>query len=146
MADGTISFSDGLGSKALDSNEIRRKLRGIDPLITKSSVTSPQLDFAPVSPNINGAMSDSTSQPQSRPSLPENSIYTSPMGVQSRSPSSGTATKLQQAIFEEGLAMEAEERARHVHRHHLQQEADPVSSSTGFGVHSPKSSKSTSPS
>ncbi|KAI8551697.1 hypothetical protein RHMOL_Rhmol06G0206200 [Rhododendron molle] len=47
-------------------------------------------------------------RPQSRPSLPENSIYTSPTGVQSRSPSSGTATKLQRAIFEEDVLADSE--------------------------------------
>ncbi|KAI8522320.1 hypothetical protein RHMOL_RhmolUnG0004100 [Rhododendron molle] len=71
MADGTISFADGLGSKALDSNEIRRKHRGIDPLTTKSSVVTPHLDFFPVNPNFKGLMSDSGSQPQSRPPLPD---------------------------------------------------------------------------
>ncbi|KAI8567872.1 hypothetical protein RHMOL_Rhmol02G0155100 [Rhododendron molle] len=123
-----------------------------------------------MSPNINGAMSDSTSQPQSQPSLPENSIYTSPTGVQSRSPSSGTATKLQQAIFEE-----AEERATRysppnsthkpfdlcpssldlefpslsnaeTKRGSSFREPIPIASSSGFGAHSPKSYANPSPS
>lgn len=142
MADGTIYIADGLGLKALDSNEIRRKLKGaVAPLTTKSSETSPNLDFKPENPNFKGLMSDSSSQV--RPSIPENPTSSSPTGVQSGNPSSGTATNLQQTLFDEGLVMEAQERARHVH--HQQREAIPVSSSTGFEVHSPKSFK-TSPS
>ncbi|KAI8535189.1 hypothetical protein RHMOL_Rhmol10G0154500 [Rhododendron molle] len=86
MADGTISFADGLGSKALDSNEIRRKHRGIDPLTTKSSVVTPHLDFFPVNPNFKGLMSNSGSQPQSRPPLPDPTGVAMEDGEQAQGP------------------------------------------------------------
>ncbi|KAG5513071.1 hypothetical protein RHGRI_038499 [Rhododendron griersonianum] len=78
-------------------------------------------------------MSDSSSQV--RPSLPENPNFSSPTGVQSGSPSLGSAKNQQQTLFEEGLVKEAQERARHVHHHH-QQRATPIE------VQSPNSSKS----
>lgn len=114
MADGTISFEEGLGFKALDSNEIRRRLKGaVAPLTTESIVTSPNLEFVPGNPNIKKLMSDSSSQ--LRTSIPENPTYISPTGVQSGSPSSEIAPKLQRTLFQESLIVEAEERARQAH-------------------------------
>ncbi|KAG5552990.1 hypothetical protein RHGRI_010974 [Rhododendron griersonianum] len=76
-------------------------------------------------------MSDSSSQV--RPSIPENPNLSSLTGVQSGSPSLGSAKNQQQTLFEEGLAKEAQERARHVHH---QQRTTPIE------VQSPNSSKS----
>lgn len=88
MADGTISIADGLGFKAIDSNEIRRKQRSV---------------------------SDSPVCPSSHSTLQGKLSNSPPQGVESLSPKSNKATsparKMQQVFFEERLIMEAEERA-----------------------------------
>ncbi|KAI8542098.1 hypothetical protein RHMOL_Rhmol08G0112500 [Rhododendron molle] len=59
MADGTISFADGLGSKALDSDEIRRKLRVTGASLTSDSTASPSnLDSQLENPNLLRSSSD----------------------------------------------------------------------------------------
>ncbi|KAG5565794.1 hypothetical protein RHGRI_001651 [Rhododendron griersonianum] len=92
---------------------------------------SPTTEFKSTSPSLEELMSDSSSQV--RPSIPENPNLSSLTGVQSGSPSLGSAKNQQQTLFEEGLAKEAQERARHVHH---QQRTTPIE------VQSPNSSKS----
>ncbi|KAI8538817.1 hypothetical protein RHMOL_Rhmol09G0133000 [Rhododendron molle] len=86
MADGTISLEEGLGFKAIDSNEIRRKQRGISS--SAAFETHKPFDLCPASSSGSGPITTIPSK-QSSPSR-----------------------KLQQAFFEEGLILEAEERAR----------------------------------
>lgn len=162
MAEGSISFVEGLGIKAQDSNELRRKqtssqkpkctvhsgLEEPNPLTSVHSQTTPtlqdnssmssQMEFGSINlplfktqspsrmlsssnqslkslnPNFQSTMSDFSDSTPSRSLLPGNPSNTSPTGVASHSPQSGTARKLQQALFEEGLILEAEERTRHV--------------------------------
>ncbi|KAI8564160.1 hypothetical protein RHMOL_Rhmol03G0160400 [Rhododendron molle] len=228
MADGTISIEEGLGFKAIDSNEIRRKQRGIsDPLspiqlnpmpsgnLNRSSPTELEAHNPkymkpielgnPLVPNSNEAIRASSAafethklfdlcpgalNPQVSPTLPSSSSGSGPITT-IPSKQSSPSRKLQQAFFEEGLILEAEERARLQHQVVLDYEAkgplvhgsssqvhrpptevpqaylvnpispisielqtpqntstsvDPVPSTSGFGIHSPTSTKNTSPS
>lgn len=55
MADGSISFADGLGMKAMDSQEVRRKQRGFNTSPPKGTCISPNMNSAsrnPKSSNI----------------------------------------------------------------------------------------------
>ncbi|KAI8530281.1 hypothetical protein RHMOL_Rhmol11G0044500 [Rhododendron molle] len=113
MGDDTISFGESSGIKALDSNEIRRKHRERRAsLISDSTVLLLSLGSEPKNPNYKRSMSDFSARTPSKSPLPGN-LYPCSSGTGSRSPKSGTAQKLQQALFEEGLLMEAEVRARH---------------------------------
>lgn len=59
MADGTILLAYGLGFKALNSNEIRRKQRSkIEPDGKIHSDASPNMGFEPVNPNLKNPVSD----------------------------------------------------------------------------------------
>ncbi|KAG5531833.1 hypothetical protein RHGRI_026448 [Rhododendron griersonianum] len=85
MADGTISLADGLGLKALDSNELRRRQQVLDPSKSPHFHPSPMK----VETQQGGNSGDSS---------PKTSKQSSP------------SRKLHQ-VFEEALVREAEERA-----------------------------------
>ncbi|KAI8529943.1 hypothetical protein RHMOL_Rhmol11G0015000 [Rhododendron molle] len=136
MADGTIAMAEGLGFKALDSNELRRKqITHID--CPKTSIPIPREPSGPIiSGEIDLHGTDSRSAPSSSPNRfgahsPKSSKTPNPnLGTILRSvaPSSATedfgpfspkssknpssSTTLQQ-VFEEALQQEAEERAAH---------------------------------
>lgn len=95
MADGTISMMDGLGLKAVDSNELRRKQK-----ITVES------DTPLISTQIHSIQPGNLS-----PSTSSGIGAYSPKSTRTSSP----ARKMQQALFEESLKLEAEERAARVH-------------------------------
>ncbi|KAG5523681.1 hypothetical protein RHGRI_030608 [Rhododendron griersonianum] len=122
MADGTISFAEGLGCKALDSNEMRRQQKNARSSLTNS--THKPFDLCP--------SKDSSPNPP----LSNDSKRTSP------------SRKLQQ-VFEKELLREAESQQRlqltlENSRFQLMDLgfpslSKPTVSSPGFGAHSPKS-------
>ncbi|KAG5553260.1 hypothetical protein RHGRI_011203 [Rhododendron griersonianum] len=109
MADGTISIADGLGLKALDSNEVRRKQQ-ISDLSKSSQVRSTQMEMEIQKVNISGNFN-------SVPILGNVNQATTSTGFGSFSPKTAKnlspSRKLQQ-VFEETLVREAEERAAHL--------------------------------
>ncbi|KAG5562102.1 hypothetical protein RHGRI_004974 [Rhododendron griersonianum] len=115
MADGTISFAEGLGSRAQGSNEIRRK--------QLSNLQNPKCSFHleqedPSSPISVNPQIISTSQPNPTEDIDLQSSRTrsvqasSPNGFGAHSPKSPKSTsparKLQQVFFEEGLRIDVE--------------------------------------
>lgn len=86
MVDGTVSMVEGLGYKAIDSNELRRKQKN---------------------------STDLTISPQIRSMIPENPSITSKLGFEAHRAKSSPARNLQQALLEESLILEAKERASH---------------------------------
>lgn len=102
MADGTVAFVDGLGLKALDSNEVRR--RQISELPKSPQFRSILAEGETQKMNISGAVN------QLRVAVPSSS----PTAYGEFSPSSSKraspSRKLQQ-VFEHALIREAEERA-----------------------------------
>lgn len=106
MADGTICLADGLGFKALDSNELRRKHQVSENL--KSQQSHPTvLDLEASRVIISGDFNLGSSLRNADPT-------SSPAGFGACSPkstkNSSLSRKLQQ-VFEEALIREAEERA-----------------------------------
>lgn len=104
MADGTLSMAEGLGLKALDSNELRRKL--IPNLQNLKSSIQHGLEVS--SPKISG--NPQIISTQSIDPTSSSHLVCEPVNLQSiktHSPS----RKLQQVFFEERLIMEAEQRA-----------------------------------
>lgn len=106
MADGSISMADGLGLKAIDSNEVRRRqqLSGISK--------SPQ--FYLTQAEVETQMMNKSSEFKSGSTLEKAVHATSPAGFGAFSPKSAKnpspSRKLQQ-VFEEALVREAEDRA-----------------------------------
>ncbi|KAF7140962.1 hypothetical protein RHSIM_Rhsim06G0090200 [Rhododendron simsii] len=104
MADGTVSFADGLGCKALDSNELRRKHQISD--LAKAS--QPQLIQSELGTSRLILSDDTNLGPILRSAAPTPSAadfeVLSPKSVKNQSPTQ----KLQQ-VFEEALQREAEE-------------------------------------
>ncbi|KAG5540752.1 hypothetical protein RHGRI_020855 [Rhododendron griersonianum] len=102
MADGTISFAEGLGIKALDSNELRRKQKNLvgseSPLHTISQTDKP---------NNSNPFELGTPRMSNSGEYKNGSMFQSSSPTKKPSPS----RKLQQALFEESLKVEAEERA-----------------------------------
>ncbi|KAI8550596.1 hypothetical protein RHMOL_Rhmol06G0119500 [Rhododendron molle] len=86
MADGTVSMVEGLGYKAIDSNELRRK--------QKNSI-------------------DLTISPQTQSMLLEKPSISSQLGFEAHNPKSSPAWKLQEVPFEESLILGGKERATH---------------------------------
>lgn len=116
MAEGTISMADGLGIKALDSNEVRRR-QGIH----LDSTQTTQIHF-PISSNPKSSTSGElgiphqyfTNESHSGSTLQVSVPISSLNGFEAHIPKSpkksSLARKLQQVFFEESLKMEVEER------------------------------------
>ncbi|KAG5557728.1 hypothetical protein RHGRI_007846 [Rhododendron griersonianum] len=141
MADGTISLADGLGLKALDSNELRRRQQVLDPS------KSPHFHPSPMKVETQQGGNSGDSSPKT-------------------SKHSSHSRKLQQ-VFKEALVREAEERASvllagntkignisdHIISQDMKVEAEdelkgsvPPSSSCGSVAHSPKLQNNPNPS
>ncbi|KAG5540761.1 hypothetical protein RHGRI_020861 [Rhododendron griersonianum] len=101
MADGTISLAEGLGIKALDSNELRRKQKNL-----VGSIPISQTD----KPNNSIPFEFGTPQMSNSGDYKNGSTFQSSSPTKKPSPS----WKLQQVLFEESLRLEAEERAHQV--------------------------------
>ncbi|KAG5548904.1 hypothetical protein RHGRI_014310 [Rhododendron griersonianum] len=139
MADGTVSIADGLGLKALDSNELRRRQQISE--FSHSSQSRPNLTEVGHT-NMRGNSGDSRSRINLgntvHASYSDGSRVSSPKTSKQSSPS----RKLQQ-VFEEALAREAGERASEllagktkngsISDHTISQDSD------GSGALSPKS-------
>lgn len=116
MADGSISMIEGLGYKALDSNEIRRKQK-----IIPESSSSFQLQLPhPENPRSESSLElGNPSLSNSKEAMLRSPIQQSPSSPSSTGSGLGAprinlspSRKLQQALFEESLILEAEEQAR----------------------------------
>lgn len=126
MADGTLSMAEGLGFKAVDSNELRRK--------QVPHVESPK-SGVPFTLNPQGlSISGDTDLQSSRTRSVQSST---PNGFGAHSPKSSKNTspahKLQQVFFEEGLRIDAEAALKG---------SVPTSSANGTGANSPNSQRS----
>ncbi|KAG5540748.1 hypothetical protein RHGRI_020851 [Rhododendron griersonianum] len=146
MAEGTISMEEGPGLIAIDSNEIRRKQKSIsDPnsyvRLQQSTSTTHIAGFgsyrhkSSISPNSSPTVTKSfISTEVDLSSRLSSGLSSPPNGFGAHSPKSAknmtSARKLQQAFFEEGLRVEAEDA--------MKGSATP-SSSNGVGAISPKS-------
>lgn len=100
MDDGTISFTEGLGNKALDSKKIRRKQRGFVPLIKDSSTVE--------------TPAEAVMSPAAMDTLPHVSNLSDPQinqGVLSpKHNTSSPARKLKQKLLTEGFRQDSEAR------------------------------------
>ncbi|KAI8550685.1 hypothetical protein RHMOL_Rhmol06G0127200 [Rhododendron molle] len=112
MADGTVNMAEGLGFKAIDSNEMRRKQKNISDQISSTQSGNPISSF----PCELGDLRSNNPSEFNRPSSSTGLGILSPTSSKNPSPS----RKLQQAFFKERLILEAEERALH---EHLQQQS-----------------------
>lgn len=103
MADGTISLADGLGLKALDSNEVRRRQQSSDLTKFPQSQMGVEIQQMSNSGNLNSGFT-----------LGNEEHATSSAGFGAFSPKTSKNTspsrKLQQ-VFEEALGREAEDQA-----------------------------------
>lgn len=105
MGDGTISLADGLGFKALDSNELRRRQQVLDP--SKSPHFHPPMKEGIQQRGNSGDSSSTINLGNTvHASYSDGSRVSSPKTSKHSSPS----RKLQQ-VFEEALVREAGERA-----------------------------------
>lgn len=105
MADRKLSMVEGLGIKALDSNELRRKQ---DPCVVNPNSSIP---YALDPPD-----SFLTTDVDLQTTITRSDLQSSSHGFGAHSPKSSKnpspARKLQQVFFEEGLKLEAEEAIR----------------------------------
>ncbi|KAI8559247.1 hypothetical protein RHMOL_Rhmol04G0157700 [Rhododendron molle] len=116
MANGTISMEDGRGSMALDSNEVRRKQKIHPNPLSNTQNHQPKLTNPRSSTSGDLGIPQqflsnvSQSRPMVQDSVPSSSQYG--LGpISPKSPNKSTpARKLQQALFEESLQLEAKER------------------------------------
>ncbi|KAG5540759.1 hypothetical protein RHGRI_020859 [Rhododendron griersonianum] len=106
MADGTISVAEGLGIKALDSNELRKKQKNLIDSGSPFHVPLSQSE----NPNTSPPFEFRTPQMSNPGDYKNGSTFRSSSSTNKPSPS----RKLQQVLFEESLRLEAEERARHL--------------------------------
>ncbi|XP_058195300.1 uncharacterized protein LOC131311752 [Rhododendron vialii] len=89
MTDGTISFVEGLGNKAMDSNEMRRKQKGLGVPVIKEPLT---MEILPVTGNSLAAME----------TLPQNPNLSDPQnnfGIHSPNHNQFRATRVQATQF-----------------------------------------------
>lgn len=110
MADGTILFADGLGFKALDSNEIRRKQRTMIESLADGKIhsdASPNLGFEPGNPNLKNPLSNFSGEVDFGAAITSFGPLSTPRWFGAHSPkltkNPSPDRKLQQVFFERGF-------------------------------------------